>query len=99
MTKKEAIALEALCEKYLKEAFETDVTISMTLLGRLKVVFDNNYIVLNKALDAISYIKFTGSWDHFHIIKAIILECVKEHEDDFVKLIWSYDNRNKLKEE
>lgn len=99
MTKKEAIALEALCEKYLKEALDTDVMVSMNLLGRLKVEFDGYYIVMNRALDAVSYINFTGYWDELHIHISNILECVKEHEDDFVRLIWSYNNRNKLTEE
>lgn len=99
MTKSEAIALEALCEKLISQEINTSVQICMNLAGRLKVSFDDHFIVLNDDLDGVSYINFCGFYtDLLHNIEKILC-CVSDNEENFKKLLWSYENRRELQED
>lgn len=99
MTKTEAIALEVLCEKLISKAISTSAEISMNLTGRLKVRFDENFIVLNDDLDGVSYINFCGYYSSLLMYIDEILCCVIDHKEKFKKLLWSYENRRELQED
>ena len=99
MTKKEAIALEALCEKYLREALGIDVTVSMNLLGRLKFIFYNgDYIVISKDFYDTTYVRYTGDFEELMDTCSRIKNCVLNHATDFAALVWSYNNQGLLEE-
>lgn len=100
MTKKEAIALEALCEKWLSQIIGYGIEISMNLAGRLKISFDNGEkrFCINKDLETLGYITFTGEYYDLECYKEEILECIKEHKEDFKLLLWSYENIDKLED-
>ena len=99
MTVKEAIALEALCENLISNEINTSVQICMNLAGRLKVSFDEHYIVLNDDLDGVSYINFCGNYSDLLRYIDEILCCVCDNEEKFKKLLWSYENRRELQED
>lgn len=98
MTKKEAIALEALCEKYLDEEIEGGVEISMNLAGRLKIRLlpCEEFVAVSRMLDEVVYVSWNGSYRELQRTIRNILRCISEHLEDFVKLLWSYENRSLL---
>lgn len=100
MTKKEAIALEALCEKWLYQVLVEDVEISMNFTGRLKITFNegSTYICINKDLKSVGWIKYSGDFEDLTYNINGILDCIAEHEDDFILLLWSYENQSSLED-
>jgi hypothetical protein len=96
MTKKEAIALEALCEKYLAKVLNEKVEMSMTLSGKLKVTFGENFVTFTDSFSEVIYMSFDGfALDLKEAIDKIV-KCMNENREDFELLRWSYENRNLL---
>ena len=98
MKKKEALALEALCEKWLKQKLETDVQVSMSLNGRFKVNFDNGFMNFEEDFNTVHYFNYYGWYKDFVELRDKMVECFSEHADDFRQLLWSYENRNLLED-
>ena len=99
MTKQEAIDLETLCEAYLKEEFNCDLNISMNLTGRLKLEYDDNFIVIDKDFSRITYINYTGNYEDLIDDCNKFIKCVNEYKERFQQLVWSYEHINELEEE
>jgi hypothetical protein len=100
MTKKDAIALEALCEKWLSEMLGDEVEISMVLTGRLKVRLKNgDYITIDKNFIEPSYCCWCGYYTDLVNTISKIIQCFQVHEVDFRQLAWSYENRSLLRED
>ena len=104
MTKQEAIDLEKQCEVWLadnlnkKSLISTDnlLTIGLALTGKLRIVLGNCAILLNKDLETINWIQFTGFYSDLEDIKNTIILTIREHKNDYERLIWSYENRKEL---
>ena len=96
MTKKEALALEALCEKHLGKVLNEKDEMSMTLSGKLKVTFGENFVTFTDSFSEVIYISFYGfALDLKEAIDKIV-KCMHENREDFESLLWSYQNRNLL---
>ena len=95
MTKTLAIALEALCEKKIKEAVELDVTISMALTGRLKIETEDGYVTFNEDTTP-DYCRYTGFYSDLNNFIENVAEVLKENKDIFYNLKWSYEHRKEL---
>lgn len=98
MTKKQAVALEALCEKLIKQAIGDEVQVSMTLAGRLRFTYGygDKKISFKKDLKTVSWINYNGEYTDFLEEVEKIIACMTEYESDFKLLVWSYDNRDQL---
>ena len=99
MTKKEAIALEALCEKYISKALDEKVEIAMTINGNLKVTFGENSVSFYEDLSTPKFISFWGFVSDLKEAIDNIIKCIDENREDFELLLWSYQNRNALEGE
>ena len=96
MTKKEALALEALCEKHLDKVLNEKVEMSMTLSGKLKVTFGENFVTFTDSFSEVIYISFYGFASDLKEAIDKIVKCMHENREDFESLLWSYQNRNLL---
>ena len=97
MTKTQAIALEALCEKRLKEHLGEDCTVSLALTGRLRIDFNGHTLTFNKDLSP-DYISFDGNFSDIDNYIEDIQDCIKKYKSDFDRLLWSYENVGNLTE-
>lgn len=98
MTKRQAVALEALCEKLVRQAIDEDVEVDMTLAGRLRFTYDDGAkkISFNKDLKTVGWIDYKGAYTDFLEDVEKIIACMTEYESDFKLLVWSYDNKDQL---
>lgn len=98
MTKRQAVALEALCEKLVRQAIGEDVEVDMTWAGRLRFTYDDGAkkISFNKDLKTVGWIDYKGAYTDFLEEVEEIIACMTEYESDFKLLVWSYDNKDKL---
>ena len=96
MTIDEAIELENKCDELMSKAIGEECSVSMAMIGRLKVNFGENYFSLDKNFKDASYIKYHGFYSDLlsHIANACM--CVADNKELFDKLVWSYNNRSDL---
>jgi len=99
MTKMDAEALEALCEKKVLQKLkaESPVEVSMALSGRLKISIGENsynFIFPGVRLDWFSH---KGDYDDFVRVTTEIDAVINENIELFALLFWSYKNKEKLK--
>jgi len=100
MTKHDAIALEALCEKRFSAEFGESVEISMALTGRLRVAFSDGYITFDYKTGEINYFRYEGFKDDFDGYCQTIKEicATPSYQKDLEALVWSYEHRRELTE-
>jgi hypothetical protein len=96
MTKQEAIELESKCDELMSEYIKEECNVSMALTGKLKIIFDDNYIVFDKALRAVHYINYTGDYQDLMDIIRQAFFCIYDHKSMFDRLIWSYEHMREL---
>lgn len=100
MTKKEACALEALCEKRVKTALgESEVFISMTLNHKLKFRIMDFSISFDDDLCTIFYINYSGLWKDLMETCEKLSNVIQENKSDFELLLWAHKNVDNLKDE
>jgi len=95
-TKSEAIELENELDALVSEAIKEKSTVSMALTGRLKINFGDNYISFERDFKTVDYIDYHGSYDSLSEIIKTIQKTMAENVENFVLLINTYENRNKL---
>lgn len=96
MTRKEALELENKCDKLMAEYIKEGCCVSLALTGKLKIEFDDNYITLNRKRREVDYINYIGYYDDLIEIVNQAFNCIEDYEDDFNKLIWSYEHITEL---
>lgn len=96
MTKQEAIELENKCDELMSKYLEEKCRVSLALTGKLKIEFDGNYITINKKLKEVDYVNCVGYYGWLQYIIEKAFDCIYDHEDDFDKLIWSYEHIREL---
>ena len=101
MTKQEACKIEEICDALMSRYLKTECEVSMALTGRLKILFDANYITVNRMGSELSvdYVRYVGFMDDLQEYIDKIFLCLTEHADTFNMLMWSYDHRSELTEE
>ena len=99
MTNKRALELEKLCDEKMSEYLGESCDVSMALTGRLKIMFEDGFITLNKAFNGADYVNYMGDYDDLvdKINRAVA--CVADNGRLFDMLIWSYHHRPELEEE
>lgn len=99
MTKHDAIALEALCEKRISEEFGEQVEISLTLTGRLRISFSGGYITFDVKTGEVKYFRYEGFCEDFDGYCQTIKEicATPDYQKDLETLVWSYEHIGELK--
>lgn len=90
MISQEAIELEAKCDRLMTEYTGEKCTVCMSLVGHLKIVFGENYILIDENSGSALYIRFNGYYQELCAIIKNALRCFSENKADFDKLIVSY---------
>lgn len=97
MTKQEAIELENKCDELMTKYLEEPCVVSMSLSGRLKVSFGENYITLDRKSRIAAYIQYYGYYEDLLSLIDKAFHCVDENEELFNNLTWSYEHLNEIK--
>lgn len=90
MTNQEAIELEAKCDRLMTEYTGEKCTVCLSLVGHLKIVFEENYILIDEKSGSVLYVRLHGYYQELCAIIENALRCFSEHRADFDKLIVSY---------
>lgn len=90
MTSQEAIELEAKCDRLMTEYTGEKCTVCMSLVGHLKIVFEENYILIDEKSGSVLYIRFNGYYQELCAIIKDVQRCFRENKSDFDQLIVSY---------
>lgn len=96
MTKQEALELENKCDTLMSKYLHINCIVSLSLIGRFKICFEDNYIILEKDNKTVSYIKFQGEYYELEEYISSIIRCIEDNKELFDKLIWSYEHMEEM---
>ena len=97
MTKQEAIDLENKADELMTEALGENAMVSLALSEYLRVMYDDgNIICINRDGRYVGWVKYSGFKEDLEDDSNKILKVVRENQELFQQLIWSYENRGEL---
>ena len=96
MTKLDAEALEALCERRIGDALGAKATVSMSLNGCLKIDVGDNSINFSMPCMNAEWVRFQGDYCDLIKMRDSIVSVVRGDMELFDLLIWSYHNKRNL---
>lgn len=99
MTLKEAISLENECEAMFSKLSDR-VSISMALIGKLRLETDDVFLTFDVETGKIVYISFRGYKSYLDDICDTVHDIVMapDNNEKLQALLWSYDHRRELVE-
>jgi hypothetical protein len=73
-------------------------TLSLALTGKLKIMFDVNFITWNMACNDVDWVWYVGFYGDLVTATVNINKCLYDNRDIFEKLVWSYEHRCELED-
>lgn len=96
MTKQEAIDLENKADELMTETLGENAMVSLALSGYLQVVYDGNTVCINRDATYVGWVNYSGFKEDLEEDCNKILKVVRENQELFQQLIWSYKNSGEL---